>query len=114
MIFGRFFRGGVCNPAAPAKKSAKVELAEQLRAWRPIGATFEYLGRTCVVTSHWHLEGWGECGLRSVVGITADYADDNGVIRSVQFSAAESRALMESCNSNAGTSCGEKVLNASH
>lgn len=79
----------------PAPKSAKVQLFERLRAWRPIGSTFEYLGRECVVTSHWRLEGCGEFGPRSVVGIQADYTDDLGVLRSITFSPAESIALME-------------------
>lgn len=80
---------------AERPKSAKAELVGKLRAWRPIGSTFEYLGRQCVVTAHWRLEGWGEFGPRSVVGIQADYADDLGVVHNITFSAAESIALMQ-------------------
>ena len=74
-------------------KSWKQQLVEELQAWRPMGSTFQYCGRTVVVTGYWRYEP-NPFGIDTYVGIEADYSDDLGVIHSIRFSAAESRALM--------------------
>lgn len=78
----------------PKKPDWKNQLVKELKAWRPMGKTFQYCGRTLVVTNYWrsHFDG---ISVYTSVGIEADYADDLGVIHSIRFSASESRALME-------------------
>lgn len=49
---------------------------EKFKEFRQIGETFNYLGRTCLVTSHCHYEPW--FGL--VPELKFEYADNNGVI----------------------------------
>ena len=64
----------------------------RLEDWRAVGDEFTYMGRTMIVSGHYRvLQG---IGMHLSPGITADYADDLGVIRNIQFSAAESVALM--------------------
>lgn len=77
----------------PNKPDWKVELVKELRSWRGVGQTFQYCGRTLVVTDYWrqHFDGMS---FYTSVGIEADYADELGVIHSIRFSALESRALM--------------------
>lgn len=74
----------------PAEISPATQLLRQLMQWRSLGQTFDYLGRTCIVTGHW----WVVFD-DSVTGITADYADELGVIHSIKFGPGESRGLME-------------------
>jgi hypothetical protein len=66
----------------------------RLQAWRKIGETFEYLGRQCVVTGHFE-QSFHDLGVSTFVQLSADYADDLGVIRNVSFGWQEAKALME-------------------
>ena len=47
----------------------------ELKAFRDIGETFSYLGRTCVVTGHSYCES-GD----AIPMLRFDYADNHGVI----------------------------------
>lgn len=94
--FKGFKAGGVIQAPEMTKhnRSSKQELVDEMRAWRKIGDTFNYLGRECVVTGYaryipHHL------GIDVAVELQADYADDLGVIRSVTFTPREWRALAD-------------------
>jgi hypothetical protein len=63
-----------------------IEEIADLRSFRDVGETFIYLGRTCVVTSHWS-EVIPYVGFHPL--LRADYADDCGVIRSISFRRSE-------------------------
>ena len=80
--------------AKPAEPDCRTALIQQLESWRAIGQEFEYLGRRMIVSRHYSIAGGYPMGLYLQPGISADYADDIGVIHSVSFSAAESMALM--------------------
>lgn len=56
----------------------------ELKAFRDIGQTFNYLGRTCIVCSHTTI-----IGLLILPRLECDYVDDAGVIRRVMFSPQE-------------------------
>lgn len=72
------------NEAKPKEPSA----IERLKAWRDIGDTFEYLGKTCVVTRHYKVYGHGKRPC-----IIACYADNNGILRDAYFSVDEIEAI---------------------
>ncbi len=75
------------------------QMIEQLRAWRDIGDSFEYLGRTMIVTKHYDVDYTiiGRCPvIQFRAAVKADYADDVGVIHGVTFDAMEAIALMRS------------------
>lgn len=73
-----------------------------LRCTFPLGKSFEYLGRTCVPTDHSKaVQRWGttcphDTWWEDVPHLWADYADDQGVIHSVQFRWPEAVALAAS------------------
>lgn len=69
----------------------------RLREFREIGQTFNYLGRTCVVTAHESARP----GLGHVPQLNADYADDHGVIHGITFSVDELPGLLAQ-NDNQG------------
>ncbi len=50
----------------------------ELKAFRDIGETFIYLGRTCMVTAHF--EHWPHIG--AVPMLKFDYCDNHGVLHS--------------------------------
>lgn len=76
------------NPKLTERELKIIELKE----WRGIGETFEYLGRTMYVTKHYYVAtGVYHC-FRCPV-IHADYADNNGKIHSVTFSLTEIEAI---------------------
>lgn len=79
---------------APAQQNYRMELVERLERWRAVGEEFEYLGRRMVVSGHYRVAGGYPFNPYVEPCIHADYADNNGVIRTVFFSAAESQALM--------------------
>lgn len=72
----------------------KTESFEQqvqaLREFRDLGETFNYLGRTMIVTGHWddHPE------IRPWAVLKCDYADDSGVIRKIEFGPSELPGLI--------------------
>ena len=57
---------------------------DTIRDFKKVGETFKYLDRTCVVTAH---VSW--TGLGVMPCLCADYSDNNGVIRQIQFRACE-------------------------
>ena len=62
-----------------------------LKAWRPAGTKFTYLGRDCCVLSHHRNMGSGFC-VFSVPALNVQYADNNGQIHDLTLN--ESQALM--------------------
>jgi hypothetical protein len=72
---------------------ADLELAE-LKAFRDVGETFNYLGRECVVTGHRYLPGRFGCWPH----MQFDYCDNNGVIHSMSARANELPALIKQQN----------------
>ena len=70
---------------------------DELRAFRNVGETFNYLGRTCIVTGH--------CDFHPYVGIIPmlkfDYADEHGVIHSMSAYIRELPALVNQQGHNA-------------
>ena len=78
----------------------KVDTTEQgideLKAFRNIGETFNYLGRTCIVTGHrecWEMIGW-------VPMLMCDYVDGRGQIRQVKFNLRELPGIIKQQESN--------------
>jgi len=86
------------------KESQERKAADDLRLARikwlreqfPMGQTFDYLGRDCMPTSHAELRGNPYAGWLEHPRLFADYADDHGVIHSVEFSLAEAKAIRPS------------------
>lgn len=74
------------------KVSAREQRIKELEAWRGLGETFEYLGRTMCVTRHYGLATCGYSCYR-YPAILADYADNNGKIHSVTFTVDEIEAI---------------------
>jgi len=82
----------------PFKKKESKEPIEDLRhaaiekieGFRKIGETFNYLGRTCVVTGHQELIPM----LGVMPMLRCDYADDAGVLHSIKFLPHELPALI--------------------
>lgn len=74
--------------------NSREELIKRLERWRAVGEEFEYLGRRMVVCGHYRVAGGYRIGLYFQPCICASYADNNGVIRFMSFSTAESQALM--------------------
>jgi hypothetical protein len=57
----------------------------EIKKFRDVGETFNYLGRTCIVTTYGQY-----CPYLGVMPkIHCDYADDKGVIHSISFSIDE-------------------------
>lgn len=75
------------------KKESKPDWCEEgiakLKAFRDVGQTFNYLGRTCIVSRH--CEWWPYAGC--IPRLVCDYADDYGVIRQAVFRIDEIPAL---------------------
>lgn len=65
----------------PREPNWKIQAIKDLRAFRDIGQTFNYLGRTCVVKRHWML--WPHFG--PVPELWADYVDEQGIVRTLTF-----------------------------
>ena len=61
------------------------EAEAALRAFRQVGETFVYLGRTCIVRGHMKL--WPYLGWMPV--LVADYVDETGVIHTITFEVRE-------------------------
>lgn len=74
-------------------KSPKQTLLEEMQSWRKVGETFAYLGRECVVTGYTDYFATAYGGVGVNVLLSADYADDLGVIRRITFEPHEWRAL---------------------
>lgn len=70
-------------------KDPTVERFEKLERFRKVGETFNYLGRTCIVTNHSVPTPWGP-----EPRLCFDYCDNAGVIHHLVFSVAELPALM--------------------
>lgn len=66
------------------------EAIEKLQEFKKIGETFNYLGRTCIVTGHW--EFWPCVGV--VPLLQFDYADDTGKIHNCKMRVTELPALI--------------------
>lgn len=79
--------------AQPKQKSWKQLAVDEMKEWRGIGETFLYLGRECVVTGYFHYVP-SHLGIDCVVQLSAEYADDLGVIRYCQFNWGEVKAMM--------------------
>lgn len=73
-------------PFKRARIASKSDRVQPFRDFRSIGETFTYLGRTCVVTDY--------CGVFGEPLLSADYADDRGIIHNVMFSIEELPALI--------------------
>ena len=67
---------------------------DEFKAFRDIGETFNYLGRTCVVTGHFTVDFFCYGGSR-MPGLTFNYADDLGVIHSMVASIRELPGLIK-------------------
>lgn len=79
----------------PTREPTWRDLAVQsMRKWRPIGSSFQYLGRECVVTGYYRYV-FHEMGTNCLVELTADYADDLGRVHQITFGWAEAKAIME-------------------
>ena len=63
---------------------------DELKAFRKVGETFNYLGRTCVVTGHFDFYPY--TGIFPVLQF--DYADEHGVIHSMSANIRELPALI--------------------
>lgn len=85
------FRKREPKPHEPTWKDVAVQ---KMRKWRPIGTSFKYLGRDCVVTGYYRYEFY-ELGPVCAVELTANYSDELGVIRNISFNWTEAQALME-------------------
>lgn len=88
-----FLTGKNTSPIPPP------EPVNPFAAFRQIGETFQYCGRRCVVTAierHWSEvnRGMATVYLGHVFELTADYADDNGVIHTVTFPLSQLSALL--------------------
>ena len=66
------------------------ETVAELKAFRDIGETFNYLGRTCIVTGH--AEWWMDIGI--IPKLRFDHCDNPGVIHSSSASPAELPGLI--------------------
>jgi uncharacterized membrane protein YtjA (UPF0391 family) len=100
---------GYCARKAAEKerKARERQAADDLRRARiqwlrdqfPMGQEFSYLGRDCMPTKHTELRreycgtDVGEWYWQEHPRLFADYADDHGVIHSVEFSYAEAVAI---------------------
>lgn len=82
------------KPKKPREPSWQQQAVNELHEWRAIGESFRYLGRECVVTGYYTVSFDPMCGGRVRPQLGAEYADDLGVIRYVQFDMPEARALM--------------------
>lgn len=67
---------------------------DELRAFRDVGDTFNYLGRRCVVTGHYEFN----LHLGIIPVLKFDYADKHGVIHSMSASIRELPALVNQQN----------------
>jgi hypothetical protein len=65
------------------------EEIEKLKAFRDVGETFNYLGRTCVVTGHW--DWWPHIGV--IPMLKFDYCDDCGKLHAASARVSELPAL---------------------
>lgn len=70
---------------------------DELKAFRDIGETFNYLGITCIVTGH--CEYLGMIGFVPI--LICDYVDGRGQIRQAKFSLRELPGLIKQQESNA-------------
>ena len=64
---------------------------EKFKAFREIGETFNYLGRTCIVTGHWTFSGY----MGYTPELKFDYADELGVIHSTSITIHELPVLLK-------------------
>ena len=74
------------------------EAIEKLKAFRDVGETFNYLGRTCVVTGHWKFVPYRG----AVPMLTFDYCDDHGRLHAASSRVSELPALENQQKPNAG------------
>lgn len=84
------------------KKENKIDEArDKLESFGDIGDTFQYLDRTCVITAHHKLV--------PMVGIVpvlcADYSDNNGVIRNIEFLVWQIKLLKPPTHTQRHTPC---------
>jgi hypothetical protein len=62
----------------------KPDAIKELRAFRDLGETFNYLGREVVVTGHFtHFMAMYHCSL--IPQLRGDYADECGIIHNITF-----------------------------
>ena len=83
----------------PSKEDYVDKEIAKLKAFRDIGETFNYLGRTCVVTGHWG----GGVDIGIIPELRFNYCDDLGVIRSYSIGQAELPGLIKRQKSSKGT-----------
>lgn len=81
------------DPIDIEKDDKKLKYLAAVRHWKPIGSSFMYLGRTCLVCEHERYVGAG-LSIRRVSDFSADYTDNNGIIRRISFGSEEVLALM--------------------
>lgn len=80
----------------PKERTPRQRDFDALVAWRKVGETFDYLGRTCHLVRHGRRVWIGvDFGYLLEPGIEADYVDNHGVIHRIEFEWGESMRLME-------------------
>lgn len=78
---------GLFNSDTEKRLEAEIE---EFRQFRDIGETFNYLGRTLIVTAHTETA----VDLGEYARLRCDYADNDGVIRQISFQPRELPALI--------------------
>lgn len=78
----------------PKSSSRADQAIEQIRAWRAIGESFNYLGYDCFVSSYSQLDRV-QGRLVHRVRLSADYRDGKGRIRHISFNWPQIQALMQ-------------------
>jgi hypothetical protein len=73
----------------PSNSEIRRNQIKEFKAFCPLGGTFNYLGRTCIVTGH--SEWYPHIGF--VPELHCDYASDSGTIHSLQFNYVELAGL---------------------
>lgn len=70
------------------------ELLQMFDAHMPIGYEFLYLDRTCKVTSHCYHVHRLPLSPQTIICLRVDYVDNEGVIRSTEFSPLVSKTIL--------------------
>lgn len=78
------------KPKPPPEKHWTEVGHDRLLATFDLGETFQYLGRTCVVTGYFKFDGFWLCP-----SLVCDYADEHGVIREIIFRVDEAERLSQ-------------------
>lgn len=81
----------------PRYKDYGAETMQDMRKWRDIGETFEFLGKTFSVVSHgqysYSIAGWPHNQTQSIPELKAIYVDLHGVVREISFNSGQWEAI---------------------